>query len=148
MELLFLSKWYNICCNIGLPARMWISTNVKNQNVKMVDEQFLSFVIRNSLTVDFPPKYVKNGDIIHLVHGATGRGLNRYKASLLSILVSSVIVYKIGRSCFIRSRWCIITSNNWLTFCRNIFSGFYVRYNNKTVSPSWHTLFYKKPQFC
>jgi len=32
----------------------------------------------NSLTVDFPPKYVKNGDIIHLVHGATGRGLNSH----------------------------------------------------------------------
>ena len=38
--------------------------------------------LSDALSVDFPPKYVKNGDIIHLVHGSTGRGLNRYKNDL------------------------------------------------------------------
>ena len=33
----------------------------------------------DNLNVDFPPRFVKNGDIINLVHGTTGRGLNRYE---------------------------------------------------------------------
>eukprot|EP00795_Rhopilema_esculentum_P010235 gene10235-18921_t len=31
-----------------------------------------------NLSVEFPPKPVKNGDVIHLVHGTTGRGLNSH----------------------------------------------------------------------
>ncbi|XP_057317466.1 protein O-mannosyl-transferase 1-like [Hydractinia symbiolongicarpus] len=32
----------------------------------------------DDLKVNFPPVFVKNGDIIHLVHGTTGRGLNSH----------------------------------------------------------------------
>ncbi|XP_047134650.1 protein O-mannosyl-transferase 1 isoform X1 [Hydra vulgaris] len=32
----------------------------------------------DNLMTDFPPRPVKNGDIIHLVHGTTGRGLNSH----------------------------------------------------------------------
>ena len=41
---------------------------------------FLSYLLfSDNLNVDFPPRFVKNGDIINLVHGTTGRGLNRYE---------------------------------------------------------------------
>lgn len=32
----------------------------------------------DDLFTSFPPKYVKNGDVIHLVHGTTGRGLSSH----------------------------------------------------------------------
>jgi len=32
----------------------------------------------DSLKVDFPPRPVKNGDVIHLVHGLTGRGISSH----------------------------------------------------------------------
>lgn len=38
---------------------------------------FHQYHFRDALTVDFPPRPVRNGDIIQIVHGVTGRALNR-----------------------------------------------------------------------
>lgn len=35
------------------------------------------FFLRNLLVVDEPPKPVKHGDVVQLVHGITSRALNR-----------------------------------------------------------------------
>ena len=53
--------------------RMVIACNVFRNTM-----QLLLFFFREKLETDYPPVAVKNGDIIQLVHGTTGRALNRY----------------------------------------------------------------------
>ena len=40
--------------------------------------EFLCINSRDALVVDEPPIPIKHGDIIQIVHGLTGRALNRY----------------------------------------------------------------------
>ena len=45
--------------------------------VNCTDSLNAGYTFRESLAIDYPPRPVRNGDIIQIVHGVTGRALNR-----------------------------------------------------------------------